>query len=493
MKNEMDVILIKPDIIDHQVTKDSTRGPVVTPHGLLYTAAMLRDKGYKILIIDEVLEKDPYNLLSDALNSNPICVGLGVTSGSQIKNGLKFASIVRKKSNIPIIWGGPHPAEWPEQTLEDDLVDAIVMGESEISFPNLVKSYENNDSLADIKGIGYKDTNGIHINLPENPVELDDIPRMPYDLIDMEAYMAHLNKNKISRGVEMVTSRGCPYRCTFCHQSILKEKWRYRSAERMVDDIEYLIENYQADGILFEDELYFTRKHRVFEFCEEMVKRNIKIVIRGAAVRCNLFSSLTEAELKLLKKAGFDHFGIGIESGSERILVDVLDKGINHDQIYDTNDIMKEYGFAVTYNFMSGIPGETLKDYVKTLKLMYHLLRTNEHLIAPVGVPKFFYPYTNTILGNKCIAEYGFKFPKTFRDWGNYQYINDGCSWRTPEFDRLAIKAMDIILNLRPKFIGENSNINEDDYQPLLNLIDEVKSVASSAKNITNTTEQISA
>ncbi len=466
----MDVVLIKPDLVDHQITRDATRGSITPPHGQLYLGAMLRQKGYEVLIIDEVLEKESYHLLANALSSNPICVGIGVTSGSQIKNGLKFADIVRRKSDIPIVWGGPHPTDWPEQTLEDDLVDIIVKGEGEISFVNLVIALENSDSITDIKGIGYKDTNGIHINPPENLVDLNDIPRLPYDLVDMEAYMANLNKRKITRGVEIVTSRGCPYRCTFCHQSVLKEKWRYRSAEKMVNDIEYLIENYQADGILIEDELFFTRKPRVFEFCEEMIKRGLKIVIRGVAIRCNLFSSLTESELKLLKKAGFYHFGVGIESGSERILR-ILNKRITIDQIYETNQKMKEHGFAVTYNFMSGIPGEELEDYVDTLKLMYHLLRTNEHLIAPVGVPKFFYPYTNTVLGNKCIAEYGFKFPETFKEWGNYQYINEGCSWRSPEFDRLAIKAMDIILDLRPKFTGKNAHITEDDYRPLKDLI----------------------
>ena len=177
--------------------------------------------------------------------------------------------------------------------------------------------------------------------------------------------------------------------------------------------------------------------------------------------------------MKLLKKAGFDHFAVGIESGSERILKDVLDKGITLDQIYDTNKKIIEHGFAVTYNFMSGIPGETFEDYGKTLKLMYYLLRTNEHLIAPVGLPKFFYPQPNTILGNKC-SEEGFETMGSFRDWGNYEYINRNCSWRSEEFDNVAIKAIQITGVLREKFSGENANITENDYKPLLELIDSV-------------------
>ena len=471
----MDVVLIKPNVAENteRDLQNKIRGTITLPHGLLCLGAILRKKGYEVLIIDETLEGDTYNIITQALSTGPICVGITATTGSQINFGVKMAELIRSKSDVPIIWGGHHVTDWPEQSLEDDLVDIVVIGEGEISFGNLVKALDNGDSLDDIKGIGYKDSNGIHINPPELLVELDDIPRMPYDLVDMEAYTEHINKNKITRGVEFVTSRGCPYRCTFCYQSVLKEKWRYINAEKMVDEIEYLIETYKVDGILLEDELYFTRKPRVFEFCEEIIKREIKIIFRGAAVRCNLFSYLTISELKLLKKAGFDHFAVGIESGSERILEDVLDKGITLDQIYDTNNKMREHGFAVTYNFMSGIPGETFEDYRDTLKLMYYLLRTNEHLIAPVGLPKFYYPHPNTILGNKC-SEEGFETMESFKDWGNYEYINRNCSWRTKEFDNVAIKAIKIIGVLRKKFMGEKSNISKNDYKPLLELIDSV-------------------
>jgi len=465
----MDVVLIKPDIVNHQITRDATRGRITPPHGQLYLGAMLRQKGYEVLIIDETLGKDPYNLLVHALNTDPICVGIGTTTGSQINCGIKFAEIIRSKSDIPIVWGGPHPTDWPEQTLEDDLVDIIVIGEGEHSFVDLVMALENGDSLCEIRGIGYKDKNGAHINPPADKIDLDTIPPLPFDLVNMEAYISSINKREITRGYEIITSRGCPYSCAFCHNSIRKELWRYKSVEKIVAEIEYLREEFQVDGILIEDENFFVSKKRIVAFCEELLRRGIKITIRGGAVRADQFSSLDKSMLRLLKKAGFDHFGVGIESGSERILK-ILNKKITLEQIYDTNQKMKEYGFAVTYNFMSGIPREELEDYVETLKLIYFLLRTNEDLIAPVGVPKFYYPYPNTVLGNKCLG-YSYKPMESFRAWGEYNYSNINCSWRSKKIDSIAIRAMHIVRDLQDKFIGKNANITEDDYRTLKDLI----------------------
>ena len=466
----MDVVLIQPDFKE---LMDVTlcRSRIGFPQGLMHLAAVLCQEGYEVLIIDEVLEKDPYEKLLDALKTNPIAVGISSTTGSQINHGIKFAEIVRKNSKVPIVWGGAHPTILPEQTLKDDLVDIIVVGEGEYSFLELVKALENGDSIDGIKGICYKDGNGVHINPAPEEVDIDSIPELPYALVDMEAYITGIKKRNISRGFEILTSRGCPYSCYFCHNSIKKARWRYKNLGKLISEIEYLRKKYNIDGIAIQDENSFYSKKRIVEFSEELLRRNIKLTIRAGGARADQIASLDNSTLKLIKEAGFDHFAVGIESGSPRVL-NIMNKRITLDQIYKTNQKMKEYGFAVTYNFMSGIPGEELEDYVETLKLILFLFQTNENLIAPVGPPKIFMPYPGTALTQKCIDNYSYKPIESFRDWGNYDYNTQNGPWLANSLKKCAIKGMEVVGNLNTRFTGEDANITEDDYRPLKNLID---------------------
>ena len=472
----MDIILIKPDFSNKQITRDATRGRITFPHGLIHLAAVLRQKNYDVLILDEVLEKDPQRKLLDALKTNPICVGICTTTGTQINFAIRFAEIIRANSRVPIVWGGPHPTIWAEQTLEDDLVDMVVVGEGEYTFAELVSALEKGDSISHIRGLGYKDQEGVHINPPAELCDLDLLPDLPYDLVNMEPYIGAIKKRRISRGIEIITSRGCPFSCSFCHNSIQKNPWRKKSVGKIISEIEYLRTNYNIDGFLIEDENFFVSKKRVIELCEELLRRNIRITIRGGGIRANQLASFDKQTLQLLRAAGFDHFGMGIESGSPRVL-EILNKHITLDQIYKANQNARDHGFAISYNFMSGVPGEEISDYVETLKLILFLFQTNEHLIAPVGVPKFFYPDANTLLGKKCL-ENDFKPRESLREWGKYDYTNFECSWRSKDLESLAIKAMHIVRDLQDKFTGENAHITEDDYRPLKDLI-EIASVLS--------------
>jgi anaerobic magnesium-protoporphyrin IX monomethyl ester cyclase len=468
----MDVILINPSYIN---AKYLSSAKIAFPQGLMHLAAVLCQKGYKTIIIDEVLESNPYRTLLNALQTKPICVGIGTATGSQIDYAIKFADFVRNNSDVPIVWGGAHPTILPEQTLKDDLVDIVVIGEGENSFLELVAALKNGNPIEQIRGICFKDKNGIHINPPPKEVDLERMPPLPFDLVNMEAYISSIKKRKIRRGFGILTSRGCPFACYFCHNSIKKSTWRYKSATKIISEIKYLKVHYNIDGILIEDENFFVSKKRVIEFCNMILNDNIKLTIRAGGIRVDQFASFDKSLLKLLKRAGFDHFSIGIESGSPRTLK-IMNKNITLDQIYKTNKNIRRYKFAVTYNFMSGVPGEDLKDFAETLKMILFLLRTNKNLIAPVGIPKFFFPYPKTVLSNKCIA-YGYKPMQTFRDWGRYDYIKTLSPWRTKTFENYAIEAMQIVKNLQDRFIGENANITENDFHPLISLINRILSV----------------
>lgn len=150
---EPEVILIRPSIQDWGI--QSYMRSITIPHGILTLAAHLISKGITVALIDEAAEQDPDNKLRQYLKKRtPVCVGISAISGKQIENGIRFSSIVRGfDQNIPIVWGGSHPTILPEMTARDPLVDIVVYGEGDLSFPELVQRLIMNKSFEDINGL----------------------------------------------------------------------------------------------------------------------------------------------------------------------------------------------------------------------------------------------------------------------------------------------------------------------------------------------------
>jgi len=140
---ETDVVLVYPK------TGQDFGATIAPPHGLLAIAAPLFKKGYKIKIIDQRIDFNWKNNLIDALQSKPLCVGISAMTGTQIYFAYEIAQLIRKHTNgkIPIVWGGPHPSILPEQTLEDEDVDIVCIGEGDITFLELVEAIQSRNSL----------------------------------------------------------------------------------------------------------------------------------------------------------------------------------------------------------------------------------------------------------------------------------------------------------------------------------------------------------
>ena len=469
-----DVIIIRP--ISHSWDEEEYMRYVTIPHGPLHLAAPIVEKGYTVKIIDEVVEDNAGNELRKNLKRNPICVGISSMTGMQIKNGLKFAEIVRNENeNLPIIWGGAHPTILPNSTLDDPLVDIVVCGEGEKTFLDLVSCLEKEKSLKDVSGICYKHNGSYITNQTRCLMNLDDIPELPYHLIKMETYITSIKKRGINRYFEIHSSRGCPYGCAFCYNSVHNKKWRTKSTERILDDLKFLIHTYDIDGITWEDEIFSFSKKRIIEICNGIIDEGIDIKLR-AGVRIDHFSNFENSFIRLMKKAGFIHFGFGVESGSENMLRHI-NKHTTIKQIKNVVEKVKTNGFLATYNFMAGFPNETVGDFAETLKLIHEIFKLNQKMLYPISGPSFYTPFPETILYHEAL-DLGFIPPNKFREWAKFDYNNMEMPWIDEKLLKFMSDAKHVVADLNQKFIGEDAKIDSTDFKSLEEMIRMCSSLA---------------
>lgn len=233
--NKKDVLLVFPG-------KFKAPDPLV-PLSLLHLAASLQEEGFTVRILDMRIEDYRHFEIG-----NPVFVGISSISGLQIGYALEFARYTRIHApSSPIVWGGVHPTLLPEQTASNDYVDIVVRGEGELIIKDLANTLVLNEPLDNVAGITYKIENLIKNNPDGNIIDLDAQPiTLPYDLLQMDMYPA------VKSGrFHIQTSRGCPHRCGFCYNIYFnKNKWRAKSANRVIDEIEYILTKFPQVKII---------------------------------------------------------------------------------------------------------------------------------------------------------------------------------------------------------------------------------------------------
>ena len=476
------VIIIRP--ISESWSGELYKRALSIPHGPLTLSAHLIDKGFDPLIIDEIalthtiqdeISEKAKNTLVDAIKKErPICIGVTSMTGEQIRRGKVFSKMIREiDESIPIVWGGAHPSLLPEMTIEDKSVDLIVTGEGDISFPILCSELKKNGTgdLNKVPGLVFKDKNKNNklIKTKHPPLyRMDDMPEFPYHLLDMELYIKNIKKKDINRYFEINSSRGCPYKCSFCLNS--KEGIPYTKARssRIVQEMIRLKEEYHIDGLSFNDENFILNKKRIEEIAQAAIDLNLNIKMRGGG-RVELFLKFDDRYLELFKKAGFYHFALGVESGSNKTLKSIT-KQITTDQIFNVIDSLVKHKFQSTYNFIAGFPNETIEDYKETLRTIYHIFEKCKYMVYPIPAPSFYCPLPGTKSFDDAVA-LGHKTPKSFEEWSDVDYNLKEMLWISKEFHAFIVRSRDIINQINIKYTGDNAVITKADLQPLADIM----------------------
>jgi anaerobic magnesium-protoporphyrin IX monomethyl ester cyclase len=414
-----DIVLFRPKYTDENITQRSV------PWGLLYVSSFLVKEGYTVSIIDEIATPDWERMILDEIKSHSILFGVSSMSGVQIKYGLIFSQFVKRHSDIPIVWGGVHPTILPKQTLENENIDFVVIGEGEETIIELVRALEGKQSLNSVKGLAFKQDGEIFVNDERPPLNLDNIPDLPYNLIDINLYLYERFSRK--RVVELITSRGCSFRCRYCYnQSFNKSKWKSLSIDNIFNNLNKVIHDYSVDGIMWLEDNFFLNKRRVREIAQKIVKEKIDIKW-GAECRVDFIYNFSQEFIDLLKRSGWYSVTLGAESGSNRILK-YINKGITREQSAEAHKKLTENGIHQNYFFMIGFPEETDEDILQTMRLIYEIARKGKYVDNIIL--SSYTPYPGTGLYDECLMK-GFKQPQSLADWIKMDFHRLNLPWFT--------------------------------------------------------------
>lgn len=373
---------------------------ILPPHGLLIIGTVLKKKGYNVKIIDACKEKNYKKKILDEVK-NAFLVGIGVWT-AEVKSAYETTKFIKKNKDVPIVWGGWHSTLFPEQIIEDPLIDYVIVSEGDFSFLKLVQSLEKNKRIEKI--IRNKDF-----------VNLDKLPLIDYSLIDIEKYLYQWVSNKKRRWLPYQTSRGCPHRCAFCINPVTGNTiYRTRSVKKVLDDLEYLTKRYNLDFISFIDDNFFVNRERVKKLCEGILKRGLKFEW-FAECRADYFREghVDSDLLSLAKKVGLHTLTIGAESGS-KLMLEIMKKDINVKDILNSAKLCNNFRIIPQFSFIVGIPGETKKDILMSIDLIWKLYQLCPNMVCGLGT---FRPYPKCELVEKLIEKRQFREPKELKDW----------------------------------------------------------------------------
>jgi radical SAM superfamily enzyme YgiQ (UPF0313 family) len=400
-----DVVLVHPSIAL------VSGGPYV-PGGILSIASFLVDRGYRVKIIDENVGDNVEQELIKSLKDPVICVGISTMTGPQIRNALRASETVRKiDPNVTIVWGGIHASLLPEQTIRNSRVDVVVRGEGEETLLEMATCLEGGRPLGGVKGITFKEKGKVVSTPPREFLDLDSLPPINYELINLKRYFSFLGGRK--RAVSIWTSKGCPYRCAFCYNTVFnKQLWRWKKAEKVVEEIEMLVNDYGIDGLFINDDNFFVNKKRAEGICRGIKKFSLLCQTECRIDRLLQFDS---GFLTLMAESGIKILGLGAESGSQRIL-DLIKKDLKVGQVLESARVCKKYGLTPFYSFMMGFPWENQSDLEATLDAIDHIREINPE--ARIWTPVFV-PYPGTELYDLCLRE-GIRLPSSLEEWSTF-------------------------------------------------------------------------
>jgi len=359
------VLLINPPWISKDESIWNGVRSAMPPLGLLSIASYLESFGFHPKFIDIHVEKISGDEVFDQIKEfNPDIVGL--TCMTATANAAHAIADISKKAapNCMVVFGGVHAEALPDETLSHLKVDLVVRGDGEETFLEIC---QGETPIKKMAGISYRTGNQI-IHNPARAVEtnLSKFPMPAYHLAPMDKYYPAIGAYKRLPAINMLMTRGCPGKCTFCNSA--NTVLRTREASQVVEEIKFLRDNYGIREIQFYDDTFTVMKKNVMEFCKLMEKAKLNISW-AAFVRADCFS---ERMARAMKKAGCHQILIGVESGDDNVLK-LLGKPIDRERTKKAINIARKAGLTTRAAFIFGNRGETLETMQKTLDFSMEL------------------------------------------------------------------------------------------------------------------------
>ncbi len=413
----MRICLINPPRIS---PKSWGKPNVFQPLELAYIAALL-ERQHKVIIIDAPTEGRrnleeidgtkyrvglAYNEIADRIRRwSPDVVDIHIPFSGWWKTAYEVASTVKNiDKDIVTVLSGLYPSARPVDSLTQPNIDFVIIGEAEYTMLELVDVLEQRtqENFKKIRGIGYIKNRKTVITPPRPEIQdLDALPFPARHLLPMEEYFAAV-KEIPPRGeihkpwTMMITSRGCPHKCVFCSiHVVMGKRWRGRSPENVVDEIEQVVHTYRVKQIDFLDDNMTLDKKRMKKICDLIVERSLNIEWYAPnGVRAD---SLDENLLRKMKASGCKKIRIAPESGVQRVVDKIIKKNLDLKKVENAVILSRKVGIKVGCFFIIGLIGETKEDILATIKYAYKLRQ--------LGADSFYFSYATPLYGTELYEQ----------------------------------------------------------------------------------------
>lgn len=386
-KRPVDMLIVRPTDKKKVYGKLSTSFSAIEPPlWVALIAAYVQEKGYSVKIIDtDAEEAGPEDVATKADDYNPLLVVFAVTGSNlsastwHMTGARDYITAVRaKRPDVKTLLWGLHPSALSERTLREEGADFVCQGEGFITLVELLGLLKKGETKQyDVMGLWYLEKGKIRSNARAELIgNLDELPTPAWELLPMAQYRAHNWQcfghlsSRQPYGV-IYTSLGCPFDCSFCNLKALfgSPGIRFRSPEKVIEDIAVLIEQYHVRNIKVLDECFVLRKSHVLKICDLIIERGYDLNIWAYA----RIDTIDEKMLKKLKQAGFNWLCYGIETANENVRHNVGKRGFDKNDTKRVIKITKDAGVHILANFMFGLPEDNFETMQETLDLAKEL------------------------------------------------------------------------------------------------------------------------
>lgn len=381
--------------------KQQKAGNAYPPLGTLYAAALMRNHNYEVSLFDSMLADSPEQIIPYLKNYPTYLViyddGFNYLTKMCLTNMRETAfrmSQLGKEFDCTVIICSSDSTDHYSIYLANG-ADHVIFGEGEMTLLELISQLEAKESLQQIPGLAYKTQEGIFNNGRRNVIRnLDELPFPAWDLVNIDAYKKLWKKKHNHFSLNIVSSRGCTFKCNWCAKPLFGNRYHARSVASVINELKLLVNTFDAEHIWFCDDIFGLKPGWLQEFAETVQKEKLRFRFKIQS-RADLL--LEKDTVKHLALAGCDEVWIGAESGSQKIL-DAMDKGTTVEQIYMSRMLLKKFNIRSAFFLQFGYPGETKEDIDSTLKMVMDLMPDN------IGI-SVTYPLPGTKLFEKVNAE----------------------------------------------------------------------------------------
>jgi radical SAM superfamily enzyme YgiQ (UPF0313 family) len=418
------------------------------PMSLLAIASTIC-QDYDVEIVDGNLISDPAShLIERARATGAKLLGVTVMPGPQLRQAVAVCKRIRAEyPQLSIVWGGYFPSNHPLVTLRSGYVDYVIVGQGETAFARFVQVFHQGGSWADVPSLAYMEGGQYRETLRAPFARLDDLPRYPYHLIDVERY---IGTSYLGRRVGAHhTSWGCPFACNFCAVvPLAKQRWLAESAERVVETTRWFKDKYHVDGMEFHDMDFFVSEARAEQIAEGLMGQGIAWWALG---RVDTLLSYSERTFGKLARSGVKMIFMGAESGDDETL-QLMNKGGKSGtaQTLAIVERMKRHNIVPELSFVLGNPPDPEADVAKTLSFIRRVkaIHPQTELILYLYTPT---PQVNSLLLDEAMKG-GFSFPQTLEEWAGDDWAekslrrNPGTPWAKDPLRR-RIRNFETVIN----------------------------------------------